>query len=285
MSWKSIVITGLLCVVASPVLAAPNLTVDLVRGAGNLPLLDASGNWQWRVSVVPDSALFVNSGAGGTPPNTLGGSMAIEIGLTFTGAPVLSAAVNTTNFDKENFGNSPFAFGESPADGLTISGNQIFAALGSTFFTDNAPKEVFTVKTSGPSTVGPNLTTGVSWLGDYTGKARISQASTNFDTFSGSLNKAVLGGDANLNGTVNSSDLLIVLNNINQTGKTWSTGDFNKTGVPNSSDVLILLNNINQSVPAPGGGSFAGANVPEPASVCLLLMGACVALGLRRSRS
>ena len=39
MSWKSIVIAGLLCVVASPAFAAPTLTVDLVR-SGGVPVLD-----------------------------------------------------------------------------------------------------------------------------------------------------------------------------------------------------------------------------------------------------
>jgi hypothetical protein len=286
MSWKSIVITGLLCVVAAPAWATPGLVIDLVR-SGGLPVLDANGDWQWIVSVDPDETTFADSGPNGTPPNTVGGSYAIEIGLELTGASLVGATVNTTNFDHENFGDSPFAFGEDPADGLTIGSgadsNRLFAAVGSTFFSDGAPKEVMTITTTGPSTVGPNLTTGITWSGAYGGNARIAEAGSNFDTFAGSIAKTVLGGDTNLNGTVNAGDLLTVLNNINQAGKHWNHGDFNGTGVVNASDVLILLNNINQSLPAPGGGSGSVA-VPEPASMVLAMLGACAAVlsGWRR---
>src|SRR3990172_479445 len=100
MSWKRAFIAGLFCVIASPVLADPGVIVDLVRtgGPGTTPVLDASGNWQWRVSIDPDDSLYANSGPTGTPPNTVGGSVAIEIGLTFSGAPIVSVTPNTTNF-------------------------------------------------------------------------------------------------------------------------------------------------------------------------------------------
>jgi hypothetical protein len=276
MSWKSIVITGLLCVVASPVLAQPGLVVDLVRTGGGLPQLDASGNWQWRVSVDPDETLFNTTDEG------TGGSMAVEIGLTFTGASVLGATVNETNFDENNFGDSPFAFGENPDDGLTISGNQIFAALGSTFFTDGALKEVFTVTTQGPSTVGPNLTTGVEWLGAYSGNARVAQNGTNYDSFVGSVSKTVLGGDANLNGSVTAADYNILLLNFGQSGKHWDTADFNGNGTVTAADYNELLLKFGQSTTPPGSGSVSAAAVPEPASVAMLLMGSL--LIVRRAR-
>jgi hypothetical protein len=280
MSWKSIVITGLLCVVASPVLAAPGLVVDLVRSSG-LPVLDASGNWQWRVSVDPDETMFTTTAEG------TGGALAIEIGMTFTGAPIVGATVNTTNFDHENFGMSPFGFGGNPADGLTVQGNQLFAALGSTFFTDGNLKEVFTVTTAGPSTVGPNLTTGVSWSGVYNTdhslggtNARVAQQGANFDTFNSSLTKTVLGGDANLNGTVNIGDFGILQANFNGSSKHWTDGDFNGTGTVNIGDFGILQANFNSSLPAPGGGSISV--VPEPASAVLAVLSACAVWGLRR---
>ncbi|MGD9634693.1 MAG: PEP-CTERM sorting domain-containing protein [Pirellulales bacterium] len=279
MSWKSIVITGLLCVVASPVLAAPTLSIDLVR-SGGLPVLDASGNWQWSVSVSPDAALFADN-----PPNGTGGSLAMELALAFSGAPIVGApVVNTTNFPANNPASAipGFAFWGAADSGVKVSGNQIVAALGSTYFTTGGAKEAFIVKTAGPSTVGPNLTTGVAWSGAYTGNARIAQAGQNFDTFSGSLSKSVLGGDANLNGTVNIGDFGILQANFGGSGKIWTQGDFNKTGSVNIGDFGILQASFGQSVPAPGGGSISV--VPEPATLGMLVMAVCAMTGCIRRR-
>jgi len=72
MSWKSFAITGLLCVLASPVFAAP--TMNIVKGGtvsnGNL---DANGNWVWKVTITPDLTLV---------PDTTGTPVAAELGFT-----------------------------------------------------------------------------------------------------------------------------------------------------------------------------------------------------------
>lgn len=57
------------------------------------------------------------------------------------------------------------------------------------------------------------------------------------------LLKYALIGDANLDGTVNLTDLLVLLNNYGQSGKDWSDGDFNYDGTVNLTDLLGLLNN------------------------------------------
>jgi hypothetical protein len=282
MSWKSIVIAGLLCVLVSPAFATPGLVIDLVRSGGGLPVLDANGDWQWIVSVDPDETTFIDSGPDGDPPNTVGGSYAIEIGLELTGASLVGATVNTTNFDHENFGDSPYAFGENPDQGLTISGNQLFAALGSTFFSDGAPKEVMTITTTGPSTTGPNLTTTIEWLGAYGGNARIAETNTNYDTFVGSISKTVHAGDANIDGNVNGLDLAILAANFGAaSGKHWNTADYDGNTAVNGLDLAVLAGNFGFSGPGPGGGSVA---VPEPASVLLLSMGALI-IGFRRHRA
>jgi autotransporter-associated beta strand protein len=65
-----------------------------------------------------------------------------------------------------------------------------------------------------------------------------------------------LYGDANLDGTVNGADLIIVLSNYNQTGMTWAQGDFNGDGTVNGADLIMVLSNYNQGI----GVSTAGVN-------------------------
>ena len=52
---------------------------------------------------------------------------------------------------------------------------------------------------------------------------------------------APLPGDANLDGTVNVNDLVILLAHYNQSGMTWSDGDFNGDGKVDIEDLNILL--------------------------------------------
>jgi hypothetical protein len=175
MSWKSLVTAGLLCVLASPAFAAPNMGIISTGGTGSSSgHLNAAGNWVWTVQVTPDVSLV---------PDTTGTPVAMEAGFssTSTGAvsgqgDVLSAARNPTNgtgsFDTLNPGTAIFTSwqtGIAPAgNGLldpasnnrptgiqinapgvgttagasyttnsSVSGtaNQVFAALGSVNFT------------------------------------------------------------------------------------------------------------------------------------------------------
>ena len=57
-----------------------------------------------------------------------------------------------------------------------------------------------------------------------------------------------LNGDANLDGTVNLSDFVILRNNFNSTTATFTTGDFNGDGVVNLQDFVILRNNFNSTI-------------------------------------
>lgn len=69
-----------------------------------------------------------------------------------------------------------------------------------------------------------------------------------------------LYGDANLDGVVNLTDLLMLLNNYSQSGADWSEGDFNYDGTVNLTDLLLLLNNYGESA---GNASVNSTAVPE----------------------
>ena len=96
------------------------------------------------------------------------------------------------------------------------------------------------------------------------------------------LIRSTIGGDTNLDLTVNFTDLVSLAQNYNGTNKQWFDGDFNYDGAVNFSDLVTLAQNYNASVPGAlelvqlGGAGFAAdwalasALVPEPA-----LLAAC----------
>ena len=78
---------------------------------------------------------------------------------------------------------------------------------------------------------------------------------------------SAMPGDANLDGTVNISDLSKVLTNYDKTGMTWADGDFNGDGTVNISDLSNVLTNYDKTAGASAAGIKA---VPEPSSMVLL---------------
>ncbi len=94
-----------------------------------------------------------------------------------------------------------------------------------------------------------------------------------------------LVGDANLDGTVNNTDLVALLTHFGETGQTQATGDYNGDGSVNNTDLVALLTDYGQTlpggeglVPSTDGASALGGSpepVPEPGSL-LLIAGAAV---------
>jgi probable HAF family extracellular repeat protein len=91
---------------------------------------------------------------------------------------------------------------------------------------------------------------------------------------------SVLLGDANLDGTVNITDLSRVLTNYDQSGKTWAEGDFDGDGTVNISDLSNVLTNYDKTASASGGIKA----VPEPSTIALLAAALASLLGYARRK-
>jgi len=198
MSWKSLITAGLLCVLASPAFAAPNLGVVSTGGTQASGHLNAAGNWVWTVQVTPDVSAATVGDTSGTP-------VAAELGFTSSSTRsgdvngqgnVLSAARNpaggTGSFDTLNPGAIIFGTWQNTTNGLldansnnrptgiqinapgvgtnagasytansSVSGNanQVFAALGSVNFTTAGAKNMMDIVVQRPVVTTGNITT------------------------------------------------------------------------------------------------------------------------------
>jgi endonuclease/exonuclease/phosphatase family metal-dependent hydrolase len=100
--------------------------------------------------------------------------------------------------------------------------------------------------------------------------------------------RVALGGDANLDNSVNSDDFNILATNFGLTGQSWLTGDFSLNGLVDSDDFNMLASNFGLSAaasgPTPQDWAALAAVVPEPASLAWLLL-AAAAISPRRLRA
>ena len=83
-------------------------------------------------------------------------------------------------------------------------------------------------------------------------------------------------GDANLDGTINASDLNALGQNWLSHPITWQLGDFNADGTVDTNDLNQLALGWQQSIPA------AASTVPEPAAATLAVFIVAAVAHLRR---
>jgi hypothetical protein len=187
MTAKNFVSAALLCLIVSPLFAAPIL--NIVKGGIQ------ANNFVWEVDVTPDLAL-----AGGSTP------LAVELGFRLTGAPLLSATnINPSQFDTPNPGTTIFGWETlSPSANFhpvglqtNLATGEIFAAFGSIDFTTPGAKPFLKIVTQGPGNGGPSPSSTIQWLGAYAvGEGRIAQLvggfnAANFDQYAGTDTQTV----------------------------------------------------------------------------------------------
>lgn len=306
MSWKSIVITGLLCVVASPVLAVPSITAKPTYSAAN-------GGIMWEVQVTQDGnnslalelpivlqgftgsfTTFLNNAAGGDKTNGAANSTwYYNETAAGSGTVIWNTTGNPTNAANEtqNTGNNPFT--GTITEGLQIdtAGKRLFAALGSSI---NLPDADAVAAGKQVATLHILTSDGqLSWT-----NAIVAENGTN-NTITGKVG-SVVRGDMNGNGARNFLDVSpfgTALSNPANYATQFpgldriARGDMNGNGALNFLDVAGFGNCLsnpatciaNPVVGAGSGSEAVGSSaVPEPASLVLLLLSAVAGVGLRR---
>jgi len=284
MSWKSLVTASLLCVLASPAFAVPQL--EITNGG-----LDASGNWIWNVRIAPTN---------NTTP------VATELGFTASGALKTITNASAASWDTNTPGNAIFNWevpyntppkpegieANCPTGTCSITNganlpaanghpqtlvngtlNQVFSALGSADnlslsspagTTIGASVPYLTITTAGPTNSA--LTSSLTLSGSYDGAnksghiAEITTGSnpTNYKGFTGAASRTVVPGDADLsNGVVGSTpavtgaDLVILATNLGKPGTFhWQQGDFDGSGTVTGADLVILASNLGKTTSA-----------------------------------
>jgi len=296
MSWKNFVSAGLMCVLASPVFAAPTLSV-VKGGTQATSYLNANGDWVWNIQI-----------SNSNPVPTGSSPLAAELG--FSTSTALKSATNLStgagvDFDTVNPGkkiftwelpgtgtnNNPEGIQTNCAAGCTVNGslNQVFSALGSIDYATVGPHNYIQIITKGPTAgAGGVLASTITTSGAYSGKGRIAEAltattSANFDTYNNVFTRTALPGDANLNGSVSDDDLNLVLSNFGGSGKRWYEGNFNNQtdSLTDDSDLNIVLSNFGATgAVGNGAGLSSGGAVPEPASIALISLALLGGMGL-----
>jgi hypothetical protein len=267
--------------------------------------VDASGTWNtgsnWDTSAAPNVA---------RASAILGGAITANRTVTLDGPVVVGSLVQKR---ASGTGNYTVALGGA----ARLEASSLGVATGTLTLSDTARSAVKTKSVAIASGAVLSLD-GASIVVDYNGSASplprlvaqvlagqltttrqavgIAEASllglTSFGGVTGIdassvLVRGTLNGDANLDGTVNFPDLLLLAASYNLTGptSTWARGDFNYDGSVNFSDLLSLAANYNQTVT----GSFEGdwnlalASVPEPTATLAVAGATLVALRRRRA--
>ena len=240
-----------------------------LTGTGGNANLDTNGHSVTLSGVLSGPGGLNKLGAGTavlTGPNTYNGLTVVQQGVLELGSSAQNVIFNQGGADIRA-GKLVFDY-----NGTTSPAQKVQAALATSY---NNPLGHFAggplFTSTGSSAVGPGPY-GLGWSDDGpTAGVRVQVA---------------VYGDADLSGTVDFSDLGIVISNYGMTsGATWSQGDFNYDGAVDFSDLGIVIANYGISLPsqfdpagAQGGprvpmGGGTGSAVPEPGTLAMLAAG------------
>jgi hypothetical protein len=236
----------------------PNATVRITRDGSVLATATASaaGIWVAPITLVPG----VNSlrAAGFDPASNMTGvaTAALSVTLDQT-APVLLSAQSAFAFEASHTATLVFseALGTAPA---TVAGANGLLGGG------------FTSSPAGPSTT-VNFTPTLP-DGDYTiNLAGATDLAGNPAGAGATFPFFVLAGDANRDRAVNFADLLILAQNYDQSGRTFSQGNFDYSpgGRVDFSDLLIVAQGFNTGLVDDAAPKTARASRARPADALL----------------
>jgi hypothetical protein len=166
------------------------------------------------------------------------------------------------------------AGGDLVSDRINVSGQALLDGSLSVSFLGDAvalPGDSFTVLMFGSRSGDLTVVNNTPYSGLMFNKI--------YDATSLSIALDALGGDANLDGTVNLQDFNLLAANFGMSGTDWLQADFNRDGQVNLQDFNILASNFGQMASGPQVGphdwAALASSVPEPAGAL-----ACVAAGI-----
>ena len=214
-------------------------------------------------AVTVPSGMNFNTPTFKTQTITINGAVKVSSGNAAAGTP--AAALTTQALTMGTSGQ------------LDISNHELIIRGGSTLAQVQA---LLTAGTGG--TTGITSSTLASGLVLATGTADAINVSTfDGDAVSATdiLVKRHLAGDANLDGTVDLTDLSTVLNNFGQTTANWTGGNFDGATTIDLTDLSDVLNNFGKTLSTASvmGSPTLSLATPEPGSLAMLVPPRCIA--------
>lgn len=220
-----------------------NQTIQLFNGQSLLGTTtsDALGNWTFTAPVLADGVYNIYARASdGVNLSNPSGTVTVTID---TVAPVIVSAL----YDREMTQDVSITLEEALATQITAG------KLTLTNTTAGSPVGIGSVTYSGGNTVA-KISFSALFLPN--GRYQLTLAGSGLSDVAGNFSAALdvqftqVAGDATNDGIVNFDDLLVIAQNYNNNGRTFSQGNFNydASGLVDFSDLLILAQNYGISV-------------------------------------